>query len=244
LRKVCGSADRQVNRHDAKRHQVKFDPPRVDFFSRVFSRTAWGVDAFTYDVFLSYSSKDQTLVRELAERLKNDGLRVWFDEWEIRAGDNIPFKVEQGLESSRHLLLCMSANAFGSDWAALESQTFRFRDPLNKKRRFIPLRLDDAEPRGALAQFAYVDWRASARERHYPRLLEACQVERGVRPVEPDEHQLEVPGHARSVLAVACSTTGRMAISGAADNSSVSGKRRRARFGVIRVASAASRSIH
>jgi hypothetical protein len=40
----------------------------------------------------------------------------------------------------------MSANAFGSDWAALESQTFRFRDPLNRARRFIPLRLDDAEP--------------------------------------------------------------------------------------------------
>jgi hypothetical protein len=28
----------------------------------------------------------------------------------------------------------MSANAFGSDWAQLESGTFRFRDPLNKER--------------------------------------------------------------------------------------------------------------
>jgi hypothetical protein len=38
----------------------------------------------------------------------------------------------------------MSANAFGSDWAQLEAGTFRFRDPLNKERRFIPLRFDDA----------------------------------------------------------------------------------------------------
>ena len=30
------------------------------------------------------------------------------------------------------------------DWAQLESGTFRFRDPLNKERRFLPLRLDDS----------------------------------------------------------------------------------------------------
>jgi Arc/MetJ-type ribon-helix-helix transcriptional regulator len=29
------------------------------------------------------------------------------------------------------LVLYMSANAFGSEWAQLESHTFRFRDPLN-----------------------------------------------------------------------------------------------------------------
>jgi hypothetical protein len=39
---------------------------------------------------------------------------------------------------------CLSAQAFGSDWAQLEAGTFRFRDPLNRERRFIPLRLEDA----------------------------------------------------------------------------------------------------
>jgi len=145
-------------------------------------------NAFAYDVFLSYSSEDKATVRELADRLKQDGLRVWFDELEIRAGDNIMFKVEQGLESSRLLLLCMSSSAFGSEWAMLEAQTFRFRDPLNKERRFIPLRLDEAEPRGALAQFSYVDWRSPARERQYVRLLDACRlapVETGVDDPDP-----------------------------------------------------------
>lgn len=45
--------------------------------------------------------------------------------------DSIPAKIVEGLEHSRVLLLCMSANAFRSDWAQLESGTFRFRDPLN-----------------------------------------------------------------------------------------------------------------
>jgi TIR domain len=101
-------------------------------------------DDFTYDVFLSYSSKDKAVVRAVAERLRADGLCVWFDEWEIKPGHNIPAKIEEGLEYSRVLVLCMSAQVFGSDWVQLESQTFRFRDPLNQERRFIPLRLDAA----------------------------------------------------------------------------------------------------
>lgn len=99
---------------------------------------------FKYDVFLSHSAKDKPVVRELANRLKKDNLRVWLDEWELKPGDSIPAKIEEGLEHSRVLVLCMSANAFGSDWAQLEAGTFRFRDSLNKERRFIPLRLDNA----------------------------------------------------------------------------------------------------
>src|SRR3990172_8706014 len=67
----------------------------------------------------------------------------------------------------------MSANAFGSDWAQLEAGTFRFRDPLNKERRFIPLRLDDAPIKGSLAQFLCIDSRSSDREQEYAKLLDA-----------------------------------------------------------------------
>ena len=38
-------------------------------------------DTFPYDVFLSHSSKDKAVVRALAEQLRQDGLKVWFDEW-------------------------------------------------------------------------------------------------------------------------------------------------------------------
>ncbi len=93
-------------------------------------------DEFTYDVFISHSSRDKAVVRDIAERLRADGLRVWFDDWEIKPGDDIPAKIEEGLERSRALVLCMSANAFGSDWARLEVSTLQFRDPLNEECRF------------------------------------------------------------------------------------------------------------
>src|SRR5215467_5455776 len=131
-------------------------------------------EQFAFDVFFSYSSKDKAVVHALAERLREDGLRVWLDAWEIKPGDSIPAKIEDGLERSRILVFCMSAQAFGSDWAMLESQTFRFRDPLNKERRFIPIRLDAAPIKGSLAQFQHIEWIGHS-EQQYASLLEACR---------------------------------------------------------------------
>ena len=79
-------------------------------------------DEFPYDVFLSHSAKDKAVVRPLAERLRADGVKVWFDESEIPAG---------GLKS-------IHPSSFRLH-PLLESGTFRFRDPLNKERRFLPL---------------------------------------------------------------------------------------------------------
>jgi GTPase SAR1 family protein len=132
-------------------------------------------EQFDFDLFLSYGAQDWLVVKELATRLRGDGLRVWFDEWVLRPGDNIPAKIDDGLERSRILVLCMSAAAFGSDWSRLEAGTFRFRDPLNTDRRFIPLRLDDAPIKGSLAQFLYISWRPNERQQSYRRLLDACR---------------------------------------------------------------------
>jgi len=51
------------------------------------------------------------------------------------------------------LVLCMSANAFGSDWAQLESSTFRFRDPLEQgKAASFLCGCDDSPIKGTLSQ--------------------------------------------------------------------------------------------
>ena len=42
---------------------------------------------FAFDVFLSHSTKDKAVVRELAARLKQDGVRAWLDEEQIKPGD-------------------------------------------------------------------------------------------------------------------------------------------------------------
>ena len=180
-------------------------------------------DDFTYDVFLSHSSKDKAVVRAVAERLRADGLRVWLDDWEIRPGDSIPAKIEEGLEHSRVLVLCMSAQAFGSDWAQLESYTYRFRDPLNKERRFIPLRLDEAPIKGSLAQFLYINWLPEDREQEYAKLLEACRppAKRSVAEAEAAGEQVAekvIQLDCKAIIwAYAFSPDGKRALSGIQD---------------------------
>ena len=93
---------------------------------------------FQYDVFLSHNSQDKPRVRKLAERLKQAGLRVWFDEWVIQPGDDIYLAIERGLEGARVQVLCLSPAALGSEWVALERSTVLFRDPTNQGRRFVP----------------------------------------------------------------------------------------------------------
>ena len=72
---------------------------------------------FAYDVFLSHNYKGQAdPYANWPSALKQDGLRVWFDEWVIQLGDLVSLKIEQGLEQSRTLILVMSHNAFASEW--------------------------------------------------------------------------------------------------------------------------------
>lgn len=133
-------------------------------------------DNFSYDVFLSHNSKDKPSVRRLADRLKQAGLRVWFDEWCIRSGDIISLKVDEGLEQSRVLLLCVSPNALASGWVALERSTAVHRDPSNDGRRFIPVLLAECELPDTLRRYKYVDFRGDG-DVSLEELLTACRPE-------------------------------------------------------------------
>lgn len=144
-------------------------------------------DQFRFDVFLSHNAQDKPRVRRLAERLKQAGLRVWFDEWNVRSGDIIALKVDEGLEQSRVLLLCISPNALASGWVALERSTAIHRDPSNGARRFIPLLLADCELPDTLRRYKYVDFREEA-EAAFSEVLTACRPKMtGDQPPSPDQ---------------------------------------------------------
>jgi hypothetical protein len=101
---------------------------------------------FQYEVFLSHSGKDGTVVRDVASQLLQDGVRVWLEEEQINITGSIPSKVEAGLEHSHVLVICRPANALGSDWAQPEAATFRFSERPNKERVGIPLQVDKNDP--------------------------------------------------------------------------------------------------
>lgn len=74
-----------------------------------------------YDVFISHASEDKdAVVRPLANALRNGGLRVWFDEFELRIGDSLRRKIDHGLATSRFGVVVLSHAFFGKGWTNYE----------------------------------------------------------------------------------------------------------------------------
>ena len=81
-------------------------------------------DDFQYDVFLSHASEDKDdVARPLAEFLRQLGLRVWFDEFELRIGDNLVAKLNAGINTSRSGILVLSNAFFNKNWTKHELDT-------------------------------------------------------------------------------------------------------------------------
>lgn len=71
-------------------------------------------------LFLSHSSADKTFVEKLAKDLEGVGVNVWFDKWEIKVGDSLTGKIEEGLQANDYLGLVLSPAAVASEWVKAE----------------------------------------------------------------------------------------------------------------------------
>jgi hypothetical protein len=75
----------------------------------------------TRDVFISHASEDKDeIARPLADALQENGVTVWFDEFEMRLGDSLRRKIEEGLLVSRHGLTILSKAFFSKEWPQRE----------------------------------------------------------------------------------------------------------------------------
>lgn len=75
----------------------------------------------TYDVFISHASEDKdSIVRSLATALSGHGLEVWYDEFELKIGDSLRKKIDQGLAKSRFGLVVFSESFFAKGWTNYE----------------------------------------------------------------------------------------------------------------------------
>ena len=74
-----------------------------------------------YDVFISHASEDKDdVVRPLANALLTAGLRVWYDEFELRIGDSLRRKIDKGLASSRFGVIVLSSSFLAKGWTNYE----------------------------------------------------------------------------------------------------------------------------
>lgn len=74
-----------------------------------------------WDAFVSHASEDKEgVVRPLTHALKGMGVRIWLDAFEMRVGDGIRQKIDEGLANSRFGLIVASPHFFAKRWASAE----------------------------------------------------------------------------------------------------------------------------
>ena len=133
---------------------------------------------FKYDIFLSHASEDAAWCEKLAHRLREQGFRVWFDKWEVSAGDHLIAKINQGLEESAKMICIWTPNYFRADkvWTAVEAFSELHSDPLGKANRVIPILLDTCKIPPTLRSHIYVDCRG---EQNIDTAIQGCAMRLG-----------------------------------------------------------------
>jgi TIR domain-containing protein len=74
-------------------------------------------------IFLSHSTKDKSLARQIANDLLSADISVWLGEWEILVGDSITQRIQQGLEEVDYVAVLLTKHSVESGWVEKEWQT-------------------------------------------------------------------------------------------------------------------------
>lgn len=74
-----------------------------------------------FDFFISHASEDKDeIVRDLADALKENGFEVWYDEFELKIGDSLRKKIDNGLSKSRFGIVIISPSFVKKNWTEYE----------------------------------------------------------------------------------------------------------------------------
>lgn len=96
-------------------------------------------------VFLSYSSEDKAFAVKFAEDLQRQSVDLWFDHWEINAGDSLVQKIFfEGLAHCDVFLVLLSKNSVKSKWVKEELDTAIIRK-IEGATRIIPIIIEKCD---------------------------------------------------------------------------------------------------
>lgn len=95
---------------------------------------------FKYDVFISHATEDKdSVARPLAIGLRKAGLRVWFDEFTLKAGDSLRESIDRGLLESQYGVLVLSPKFFAKKWTNRELNGLTALEMSDGRKRLIPI---------------------------------------------------------------------------------------------------------
>ena len=87
-----------------------------------------------YDAFISHATEDKEAVaRPLAERLRELGFEVWYDDFQLKVGDSLRRSIDRGLANSRFGIVVLSSAFFSKNWPQYELDGLVARESMGGK---------------------------------------------------------------------------------------------------------------
>ena len=93
-----------------------------------------------FDVFICHASEDKdTVARPLAHALDARGLSVWLDDGEIKLGDSLRQKIDEGLRTSTFGVVILSPSFFTKHWTQWELNGLTDREITSGTKVVLPI---------------------------------------------------------------------------------------------------------
>ncbi len=89
--------------------------------------------------FLSFGWDDRELAKAIAEALQANGVETWWAEWELKAGDSLRQKIEEGLSNCTVFLVLLTPDSIIKPWVNQEIDAGLIRK-IESQARFIAIR--------------------------------------------------------------------------------------------------------
>lgn len=112
-------------------------------------------------VFLCHSSSDKIFVDRLAFDLEKTNVGVWYDKWEIKVGDSLIDKIQEGLEENDYLSIMLSPESVASEWVKRELNSALMKEIKDKKVIVLPCMVLNCTIPPFLREKKYADFRNS-----------------------------------------------------------------------------------
>jgi hypothetical protein len=113
------------------------------------------------NVFISYSTKDESFVTNLATDLKQLNLGVWVALWDIKVGQSLVSRIQEGISASDYVIAVISSHSANSAWVQKELNTAIYRVLSGKLRAVLPVIIEECDIPAFLLETKFVDFRSS-----------------------------------------------------------------------------------
>jgi len=110
-------------------------------------------------IFISHSSSDKDFAVKLANDLKEMGIQVWIDEFQIKVGDSIPQMINDAFDQCNFFGLVLSDESVNSEWVKRELSTAFISELEKRSIRILPILWRQCKIPNLILEKKYADFR-------------------------------------------------------------------------------------